>query len=109
MSKKSPADNVDEPTATTEATLVSLSKQINEFVREGTLDSRFAAKLAKRLKKEAETISESGKGTKPGQNKLQKAFDALDVSLRDHDAKLLVAANAALRTSDDVAGVRKSP
>lgn len=108
MSKKSAAEHID-PTDTTEATLLALTMQIKEFVQEGTLDSRFAAKLAKRLKKEAETVFDGGKTTKPAQKELTKAFDVLDATLRAHEAKLLVSANASLRTSDDVSGARKSP
>jgi hypothetical protein len=81
-----------------------LTTQINEFVQKGTLDSRCAAKLAKRLKKEADAISESGKATQSGRQQLKKAFDALDAALLEHDARLLVMANAALRASDEVTG-----
>lgn len=108
MSKKSHADSTGDSTETTEASLVALTTQIRSFVQDGTFDSRFAEKLAKRLKKEAETISKSGKAMKPGQKELKNAFDTLDAALRDFDAKLLVMANAALRTSDDISGARKS-
>jgi hypothetical protein len=108
MSKKSLSNDVGDSTETTEATLTALTSQINQFVREGTLDSRCAAKLGKRLKKESDAISESGKTTVEGQKALQAAFDALEEALRDHDARLLVAANAALRAADDVEGAGES-
>jgi hypothetical protein len=109
MIKKSFSDDVGGSNETTEATLVALTTQISKFVSEGTLDSRFAAKLVKRLKKEAETVAESGKTTKTGKKELKEAFGAVDALLCDHDARLLVTANAALRTTDEAAGPRKSP
>ncbi|SKD04820.1 hypothetical protein [Paraburkholderia hospita] len=109
MGKKSSSDDVGGSNETTEATLAALTMQISKFVSEGTLDSRFAAKLVKRLKKEAEAVAESGKATKTGQKELKKAFGAVDAALCDHDARLLVTANAALRTTDEVASPRKSP
>jgi hypothetical protein len=87
-------------------TLAALTIQISEFVREGTLDRRCAAKLVKRLKKETEAISESGNATKPGQKKLKTAFGVADAALHDHDAGLLVTANAALRSIENATGVR---
>ncbi|MFL9922113.1 hypothetical protein PQR75_43865 [Paraburkholderia fungorum] len=103
MGKESLSDDIGGSNETTEATLVALTMQINSFVREGTLDSRCAAKLAKRLKGAAELISESGRATKPGRKELKTAFDTIDSALRDHDAGLLVMANAALRATDDAA------
>lgn len=64
MSKKFSSADSGDSNETSETTLAALTIQISEFVREGTLDSRCAAKLVKRLKKEAEAISESGKATK---------------------------------------------
>lgn len=95
------ADHIGNSNETSEATLTALVLTVSEFVHEGTLDSRCAAKLAKRLKKEAEAISGSGNATKPGQKQLLKAFDVIDAALRDHDAGLLVTANAALRSTED--------
>jgi hypothetical protein len=101
MSKKSVSNDISDTVETSEATLMTLAKQIGAFVHEGTLDSRCAAKLVKRLKKEAEAVLEHGKTTKPGQKALRQAFDTVDAALRDHDAGLLVAANAVLRSTDD--------
>jgi hypothetical protein len=39
----------------------------------------------------------------------KKVFGAVDAALCDHDAGLLVTANAALRTTDEVASPRESP
>ena len=99
MGKESLSDDIGDSNETTEATLVALTMQINSFVRGGTLDSRCGAKLVKRLKREAE----SGRATKPGRKELKTAFDTVDSALRDHDAGLLVMANAALRATDDAA------
>lgn len=106
MSKKPSSAAVGESTETTESTLLALVVEISGFVNNGTLDSRFAAKLVKRLKKEAEAISQSGNVTKAGQKDLKKAFDTVDAALREHDAELLVTAYAALRESDDRAGAK---
>jgi hypothetical protein len=108
MSKKSSHDDIGDSNETTEASLAALTMQINTFVRESTLDSRCAMKLVKRLRREAEAIWESGKATKLGQKELEKAFNATDAALRDHDAGLLVSANAALRAADDAAADRES-
>ncbi|WNC95006.1 hypothetical protein RI103_34570 [Paraburkholderia sp. FT54] len=106
MGKKSESDEAINLNESTEATLTTLTTQINAFVREGTLDSRCAAKLVKRLKREADMISESGKSSKPERKKLNIAFVEIEAALRDHDAGLLVIANAALRAADDAVDVR---
>jgi hypothetical protein len=49
MSKKSSSDDVGCSNETTDATLAALTTQVSRFVSEGTLDSRCAAKLVKRL------------------------------------------------------------
>lgn len=85
---------------TTEATLAVLAKQIGEFVHARTLDSRCAVKLMKRLKREAELVVENDRSTSEGRAELERAFGAVDQALRENDASLLVAANAALRHED---------
>jgi len=107
MGKKSSSDDVGS-NETTEAALIALTMQISQLVGNGALDSRLAAKLVKRLKKEAEVVAESDKATKAGQKELKDAFGTVDATLCDHDAKLLVTANAALRTADEAASPRKS-
>jgi hypothetical protein len=84
----------------TEATLSALAVQIRGFVQNATLDSRCAAKLIKRLRSEADVIHSSGNSSKSGRRDLQLAFDEMEATLREHDASLLVAANAALRVKD---------
>jgi hypothetical protein len=108
MGKKSFSDDASASNETTEQALVALTTQIKEFVQNRLLDSRFAAKLVKRLKKEADAISEGDNAPKPGQKELKKAFDAVDAVLRDHDAALLVTANAALRETDNTTSSKKS-
>jgi hypothetical protein len=108
MGKKSFSDDASESNETTEQALVTLTLQIKEFVQNRSLDSRFAAKLVKRLKKEAEAISDRGNATKAGQKELKPAFDAADAVLRNHDAALLVTANAALREADGTTRNKKS-
>lgn len=108
MSKKSISNDASDSNETTEPALMALTTQIKEFVQNRSLDSRFAAKLVKRLKKEADAISHGSNATKPGQKELKKAFDAVDAVLRDHDAALLVTANAALREADSATGSKKS-
>ncbi|KXU84276.1 hypothetical protein CI15_25255 [Paraburkholderia monticola] len=106
MSKKT--ENSSGAPETTDATLTALAMYICEFVTNGTLDSRCAAKLVKRLKKEADVISANGKVGKLVHRDLQKAFDAVDAAVRHHDANLLVAANASLRATDEGKSAAKS-
>jgi hypothetical protein len=103
MSKKPYASDAGDSNETTEATLLALTTQIHQFVVARTLDSRCATKLVKRLKKEADAVSESGNATKSDRTALEKAFEAVDAALREHDAGLLVTANAALRATDATA------
>ncbi|WP_258194192.1 hypothetical protein, partial [Paraburkholderia sp. BL25I1N1] len=107
MGKKSLSVDASDSNETTEQALTALTIQIKEFVQNSSLDSRFAAKLVRRLKKEADAIFEGGNATKTGQKELKNAFDAVDAVLRDHDAALLVTANAALRETDDTTRSKK--
>ena len=100
MSRELLSDDTEHFNQTAEATLAALTLHITDFVHKGTLDSRCAAKLIKRLKKEAELVLENGNSTKNGRNDLKKAFRSADTELCAHDAKLLVAANAALRVAE---------
>ncbi|GBH24415.1 hypothetical protein BvRS1_14640 [Burkholderia vietnamiensis] len=100
MNKRSSDAEIENLNVTTEAALLSLTEQITGFVTARTLDSRCAAKFVKRLKKEGEVVAEGKNTTASGRKSLKKALDALHVVLREHDAKLLVEANAALRAKD---------
>ena len=107
MSKHSAfATNAGTSNETTEATLAALATHIREFIEQGTLDTRCAAKLVKQLKKEAEAeaVADSSKATKQQQSELKNAFGAVDAALRDHEARLLVNAHATLRAKDGVEG-----
>jgi uncharacterized protein Yka (UPF0111/DUF47 family) len=86
----------------TEATLSVLVDQINKFVQNDVLNSRCAAKLIKRLRNEADVIRDNGNSTKSGRSELNKSFEAAEETLREHDAGLLAAANAALRVQDAI-------
>jgi hypothetical protein len=104
MSKRSIETEAENLNVTTEATLMALIEQVANFVAAGTLDSRCAAKLGKRLRKESEVVVETQGLTKSSRNAINKAFGTLDDALRAHDAKLLVAAQAALREADAASG-----
>ena len=93
---------------TAEATLLALTTQICGFLHERALDSRCASKLVRRLRKEAETVSEAGRMTKSGQKDLLHAFNAVDAVLQADDAGLLVAANTALRATAGAPGTTDS-
>lgn len=108
MARQHHTENAPNSNNTAESTLVALTIQICRFVHEGALDTRCAAKLVKRLRREAEAISESRRITKSGKKELIDAFYAVDVVLRTHDAALLVAANAALRTAAETTGTMQS-
>lgn len=107
MSKK-PSDETSGLNETTEQALLMLAIQVKELVEVRSLDSRFAAKLVKRLKREAAALAEGANATKLGQKELKKAFDATDKALSDHDAALLVTANAALRETDNATSSKTS-
>jgi hypothetical protein len=100
MSKRPITGDSENFNQTTESTLVALTVHINKFVNNRTLDSRCAARLIERLRREARIIADNGHSTWTGTRELEKALSALDVALRAYDASLLVAANAALRTAD---------
>ncbi|ABE36447.1 hypothetical protein DR64_7900 [Paraburkholderia xenovorans LB400] len=87
-------------TQTTQAALVALASHIQTLVADQSLDSRCAAKLVRRLKKEAATLEDSSAGTKASRKMLAMTLDALDTALFDQGAMLLVAANATLRADD---------
>lgn len=106
MSRKHTDAELDR-TQSTESALVELASHIQALVADQSLDSRCAAKLVKRLRKEAVAVEDSRAGTKAGRKRLLKTFDALDTALFEQNATLLVAANAALRAHDVSDGAAK--
>jgi hypothetical protein len=95
-------DDLDGATQTTAGGLVRLASLIAGLAREGVIDTRFGAKLLKRLDKEAQRVA--GPGAAPLDEAEQAAlFGALgevDLALRQCDAASLVEANARLRESE---------
>jgi len=96
-------------TQTTVGGLVRLASLIAGLAREGVLDTRFGAKLMKRLDKEARRVT--GPGATPLDEAEQAAlFGALgevDLALRQCDAASLVEANARLREDEGASGKRR--
>ena len=109
MSKRSTEEQAENLNVTTEATLMALIEHVTSFVVAGTLDSRCAAKLGKRLKKESEVVIETQALPKSSRNALNKALTALDDALCACDANLLVCAQAALREADTASGAKNAP
>ncbi|SAK97364.1 hypothetical protein AWB77_05709 [Caballeronia fortuita] len=102
-------DDLDGATQNTAGGLVRLASVIAGLAREGAIDTRFGAKLLKRLDKEARRVS--AHGTAPldeaEQSALVGALGELDVALRQRDAASLVEANARLRESESASGKRR--
>ncbi|AET91422.1 MULTISPECIES: hypothetical protein [Caballeronia] len=94
-------DDLDGATQTTAGGLIRLASVIAGLAREGAIDTRFGAKLFKRLDKEARRVSG---GAVPldetEQAALVGALGELDLALRQRDAASLVEANARLRESE---------
>ncbi|MFM0325012.1 hypothetical protein [Caballeronia glebae] len=102
-------DDMDGATQTTANGLVRLASVIAGLAREGAIDTRFGAKLFKRLDKEARRVSSpSGEPLdETEQSALFGALGELDVALRQRDAASLVEANARLRESESAPGKRR--
>jgi hypothetical protein len=102
-------DDMDGATQTTANGLVRLASVIAGLAREGAIDTRFGAKLFKRLDKEARRVSSpSGEPLdETEQSALFGALGELDVALRQRDAASLVEANARLRESESPPGKRR--
>ena len=94
-------DDLDGATQTTAGGLIRLASVIAGLAREGAIDTRFGAKLFKRLDKEARRVSG---GAVPldetEQAALVGALGELDLALHQRDAASLVEANARLRESE---------
>jgi len=95
------SDVSNDTTQTSESALSEMASHIRTLVIDHLLDSRCAAKLVKRLRKESDAVTKCSGGTKSGRKSLLKTFESVDKTLRQEDAALLVAANASLRAVDD--------
>lgn len=95
----------DEPTQTTATGLARLAQSVVQLLGEGVIDSRLAAKILKRLDKEAILVADHGPQLldKSQKRTLRDALDQLGHSLNDADATTLVRANAKLRSTDESA------
>jgi hypothetical protein len=101
MMARMKSDASNGTTQTSELALSEMASHIKTLVIDHLLDSRCAAKLVRRLRKESDAVTKRRGGTRAGRKSLLKTFDAVDKALRQEDAALLVAANAALRADDD--------
>ncbi|WP_321793243.1 hypothetical protein [Caballeronia sp. J97] len=95
-------DDMDGSTQSTAGGLVRLASVVAGLAREGAIDTRFGAKLLKRLDKEARRVSTQGAAAldEAEQSALFGALGELDLALRQRDAASLVEANARLRESE---------
>lgn len=102
-------EDLDGTTQSTAGGLIRLASVIAGLAREGAIDTRFAAKLSKRLDKEARRVSTGGAEPldESEQAALFGALGELDLALRQHDAASLVEANARLRESEGAPGKRR--
>ncbi|MDR5739713.1 MULTISPECIES: hypothetical protein [unclassified Caballeronia] len=102
-------DDLDGVTQTTAAGLMRLASVIATLARDGEVDTRFGAKLFKRLDKEARRVAERGDDTFDGaaRDALFAAIGELDVALRQRDAASLVEANARLREREEAPAKRR--
>ncbi|WP_232316329.1 hypothetical protein [Candidatus Burkholderia verschuerenii] len=73
------------------------------------MDTRFGAKLLKRLEKEARRVTERGETAldQTERDALTGAIGEFDLALRQRDAALLVEANARLREHEEASGKRR--
>ncbi|SAK72177.1 hypothetical protein AWB76_04525 [Caballeronia temeraria] len=102
-------DDLDGATQSTAGGLVRLASVIAGLAREGVIDTRFGAKLFKRLDKEARRVSAQGGAPldEDEQSALFGALGELDLALRQRDAASLVEANARLREREEASGKRR--
>ncbi|MDR5838496.1 hypothetical protein [Caballeronia sp. LZ034LL] len=101
-------DDLDGATQTTAGGLIRLASVIATLARESAIDTRFGAKLLKRLDKEARRVTQSGATMDDAeQAALLGALGELDLVLRQRDAASLVEANARLRDTEAAASGKK--
>lgn len=101
-------DDLDGATQTTAGGLIRLASVIATLARESAIDTRFGAKLLKRLDKEARRVTQSGALLDDAeQAALLGALGELDLVLRQRDAASLVEANARLRDTEAATGKKR--
>ncbi|SAL12183.1 hypothetical protein AWB74_00220 [Caballeronia arvi] len=101
-------DDLDGATQTTAGGLIRLTSVIAGLAREGAIDTRFGAKLFKRLDKEARRVTIGAVPLDEAeQAALVGALGELDLALRQRDAASLVEANARLRESEGASAKRR--
>ena len=102
-------DELDGVTQTTSGGIIRLASVIAGLVREGAVDTRFGAKLLRRLDKEARRVADRGAepADETGEPALFGALGELDLALRQRDAASLVEANARLREKESASGKRR--
>jgi hypothetical protein len=103
-------DDWEGATQTTASGLIRLTSTIASLVREGAMDTRFGAKLLKRVEKEARRVTRQNEAA-PVQTVSQAEQEALagvigecEQALRQRDAAFLVEANARLREHEEASG-----
>jgi hypothetical protein len=102
-------DDLDGVTQTTATGLIRLSSVLAALARDGAVDTRFGAKLFKRLDKEARRVAQRGDEAFDGATResLLAAIGELDLALRQRDAASLVEANARLREQEEDAPAKR--
>jgi hypothetical protein len=104
-------DDLDGVTQTTAGGLIRLASVIATLAREHAIDTRFGAKLLRRLDKEARRVTEDASGSatpdEAEQAALLGALGELDLVLRQRDAASLVEANARLRDTEAASGKKR--
>jgi hypothetical protein len=101
-------DDLDGTTQTTSAGLIRLTSVIAALTRERAIDTRFGAKLLRRIDKEAHRVARGAAALDEAeQTALFGALGELDVALRRRDAASLVEANARLRATESAAGKKR--
>lgn len=102
-------DDLDGATQSTAGGVIRLASVIAGLAREGAIDTRFGAKLLKRLDKEARRVAsrDTAPPDEAEQTALFGALGELDLALRQRDAASLVEANARLRESESAASGKR--
>lgn len=98
-------------TQTTAAGLTRLAAGIGELLHDKSIDSRFGAKLLKRLDKEARLVIENRLEPFSSDDELalKNALGQLQRALQQSEAGLLVQTMAKLRSNDEKRRPKKNP